>query len=89
MSPHPWLIRAAFVVAALPVLMAATAAVQEFHLVKWIKNGRCEVITALPIFDTHYLELGVFESRRAADQALKQSQRMRECPAPPKDPDDD
>lgn len=60
---------------------AGQAAAQDHHLVQWKKSQQCAVLTQLPLFGGHWVELGIFPSRFEAERALQQSRRRGECPA--------
>lgn len=58
---------------------AATAV--EHVLVQWKKTGRCEIVTTLPRWGNHWLELGTYGSRREAERALSLLRKAKSCPA--------
>ncbi|MDA8232583.1 MAG: hypothetical protein M0006_14710 [Magnetospirillum sp.] len=69
-------------VAVVPLVAAKPASALEYHLVRWKKTGKCEVITTLPIFGNHWDEIAVYDTKRDADWALREKQRTRVCPPP-------
>jgi len=82
------MLRTALAAAALACLATAASA-QDFHLVRWKKSGRCDVITTLPLFGDHWVELGLYPTRRQAEAALRTSRRVRECRPAPRVKDDE
>lgn len=65
------------------LLLAGTlpAAAIEHVLVRWKKTGRCEIVTSLPLWGDHWIELGVYDSRAEAERALLLGRKTRACPA--------
>lgn len=68
-------------IAAVLALVALPAAAQDHHLVQWKKTQQCEIVTQLPLFGSHFVEVGLFSSRFEAEQALRMSRKRGECPA--------
>lgn len=67
---------------ALVLLLAATApaAAVEHVLVRWKKTGRCEIVTALPLWGDHWVQLGTYESKAEAERALALGRKTKTCP---------
>lgn len=53
----------------------------EHVLVRWKKSGRCEIVTTLPRWGDHWLELGTYRSRGEAERALAEHRKSRSCPS--------
>lgn len=59
---------------------AAPAGAVEHVLVRWKKTGRCEIVTAVPRWGDHWLQLGTYSSRGEAERALAVHRKAKSCP---------
>jgi hypothetical protein len=80
------LVPTAFIPAALVLLLAGPALAVDHHLVKWKKTGACEIVTRLPRFGSHWIEIAAYLTRKDAERALAQARRQRQCPPAPAKP---
>lgn len=64
----------------LSLAVAAPAWAVEHNLVRWKKNGQCEIITQLPLWGDHWVTLGTYTSRSEAERALSLNRKKRACP---------
>lgn len=64
------------------LLLAGIAPAQavEHVLVRWKKTGRCEIVTILPLWGDHWVQLGVYDSKAEAERALALGRKARTCP---------
>lgn len=59
---------------------AAPALAVEHVLVRWKKTGRCEIVTTLPLWGDHWVQLGVYTSKSEAERALALGRKSKTCP---------
>lgn len=61
--------------------VASTPAQAVDHLLlRWKKTGQCEIVTRLPLWGNHWIQLGAFDSRAEAERALTRERKTKACP---------
>jgi|AGTN01.1.fsa_nt_gi hypothetical protein len=64
----------------LAAIAATPAQAVEHTLVRWKKTGLCEIVTHLPLWGSHWVVLGTYDSKVQAERALSVSRKARACP---------
>lgn len=61
-------------------IAGAPAHAVEHTLVRWKKTGQCEIVTRLPLWGSHWIVLGAYDSKVQAERALSINRKTRACP---------
>ena len=71
----------AFLTAACLVTAIPAAEAVEHVVLRWKKTGKCEIVTAVPLWGDHWVKLGTYGSRGEAERALALGRKAKACPS--------